>query len=338
MNDLLSWQFAAAVILALVGIAVAVLALASADDFKFAKGCFLLAALVAIARITIWGVTTTRGLTLRLVVCLISCGLIGTLAVLSVRYVNRKHARWLDVSQDSKDKAPQLVEERQEHEMPEDDMPSTDARPIAGIAVRVQEHKEQNTENLEPEPNIICLRVSDPFIELDGAGILHETNYGDDRSILAEFCNEPNPPRKIKSLDQVEAQIFYYNLKGYLELRVDHGCWLEEEWYSISLDANRVRKLLVGLVDGREFTIYDSNHESLNRYLPPTQLTLVDFRGFDIQVHLVGGAHAEWTKDFWFELKLNSDKLFVFRPTEPKPELATLRGEKVILINADSES
>lgn len=91
MNELLSWQFAVGVILALVTIGVAVLALGTPDDFRVTKGCFLLAAMFAMGRIILWGAMTNRDPMLRFVVCFVSFGIIGTLAVGAIRYVNRKH-------------------------------------------------------------------------------------------------------------------------------------------------------------------------------------------------------------------------------------------------------
>jgi hypothetical protein len=71
----------------LIGIGFGVVAM---DDYKLAKICFLLSALIAEVKVLMWGVETQSSGGLRILVCFMASGLIGVLAMESVRYVDRK--------------------------------------------------------------------------------------------------------------------------------------------------------------------------------------------------------------------------------------------------------
>lgn len=96
MPDILSWGFLATIALACVGFAFAVLQFGqpSTDEFWIARGCFLIAAIIGLGRITLWALTTSRDIGIRVVVGIVAWGLIAAFAIEAVRYVNRKHARW----------------------------------------------------------------------------------------------------------------------------------------------------------------------------------------------------------------------------------------------------
>lgn len=93
MTELLSWQFIVGAAITFVGLGIAVLTLAGVDDFRIAKGCFLVAALILAGRTVFWGVTSSRDLTLRISVSVAIVAIIALFAVNSIRYVNRKQKR-----------------------------------------------------------------------------------------------------------------------------------------------------------------------------------------------------------------------------------------------------
>lgn len=87
MDTLFSWGVIGWAIPVLLGIAFGVIQM---GDFKFAKACFLFSALLAEAKILMWGIGTAYSGGLRVLVCFAASGLIGVLLVESFRYVNRK--------------------------------------------------------------------------------------------------------------------------------------------------------------------------------------------------------------------------------------------------------
>lgn len=102
----------------LIGIGFGVVAM---DDYKLAKACFLISALIAEAKIFMWGIETARGDGFRLLICFVAFGLIGALAVESFRYVDRKRASRLKTPQTTQETrteptpslTPQLSESQQ---------------------------------------------------------------------------------------------------------------------------------------------------------------------------------------------------------------------------------
>ena len=158
-----------------------------------------------------------------------------------------------------------------------------------------------------PEPNIIC-RELDEFVKFEGDNFHSNQPY--DKSSLrvvgAMFSNEPNPPQKVGSVHEVEAQIIYYNLDylNHQEHKVHHAYWIDDEHPHVSFEPNAVRKLVIGIIDcdNLSFTIYHNNHESVDKYRPALKHVYKDVKGFRIKVRLIAGEHGEWGKDFDFVL------------------------------------
>ncbi len=110
----------------------------------------------------------------------------------------------------------------------------------------------QTTAEKRLEPNIICLAEDDLFVTLDRHEIFRETeDYGPGalRAATVKFTNEPKLGRKVRSVNNVRAQIIYYDSdwperEAY---RIDYGCWLNEEspYVSFNLSDNAVQQLIV---------------------------------------------------------------------------------------------
>jgi hypothetical protein len=93
VQDLLSWSWIVGAALALVGLAFAALQITrSSDEIRIAKGCFLLSAFILGARIVVWGITTSRSFTFRIIACFIGVGSVGVLVTEAIRYLNRRSA------------------------------------------------------------------------------------------------------------------------------------------------------------------------------------------------------------------------------------------------------
>ena len=181
----------------------------------------------------------------------------------------------------------------------------------------------------EPQPNIVCIDEYKEYVIIDEREVFREQGRVDNsaRALGAVFCNEPNPPKKISGINNVEAQIFYYSLDYPESLmhRVHRGCWLNEEFPYVSFGRATVRELIIGVLDNMEFTIFDNNHESADKYLPLSDKTFINPAGYRIRVRLVAGEHGEWCKEFEFELRTPSPASFGFQ----------YLSEKVKRINRD---
>lgn len=170
----------------------------------------------------------------------------------------------------------------------------------------------------EPQPNIVCLGDHDGYAQVGEHDVFRVCSPGVEsrQHVLgATFCNEPNPPLEIETLEHVEAQIFYYSLDfpERLMFRVHHGYWLNEEYPYVSFSPTSVRVLLLGVKDGIRFTVFDNNHESSDKYLPQLRRSIINLAGYRIRVRLIGGEHREWCKEFEFELRIPSEASYSFQ-------------------------
>jgi hypothetical protein len=170
----------------------------------------------------------------------------------------------------------------------------------------------------EPEPNIVCIGEYDEFVILDEREVFHERGRANDlmkRALGGIFSNEPNPPQKISGINNVEAQIFYYSLDypDYVIHRVHHGFWLDEAYPHVSFGINKVRELIIGVLDDRHrFMVFDNNHESEDKYLPLSKKIIINPAGYKIKARLVAGEYGDWCKEFDFELRIDGEVSFSF--------------------------
>lgn len=224
MNELLSWALVVGAILAFVGFGFAVLQIvSSADEFWLSRGFFICAALVAVGRIILWGITTQRSLTLRVAVCFIVCGAALTLAVEAVRYVNRKHDLWV-----------------KSH--------GVTSEPLKAL------------EDEEGEANLVCeyTRTADVgFIH----GYCSETTPPKNaRVALVAFGNKD---AKASMQNYVKARITFRDSNGKHIRQINNGVWLEEETTSIQyFDVGEVRELAVALMPHNIQQVYAFDNDA----------------------------------------------------------------------------
>ncbi|HVG28132.1 MAG TPA: hypothetical protein VM864_00280 [Pyrinomonadaceae bacterium] len=214
MNELLSWGIIVAAVLALVGLGFAALqVVSSSDEFRIARGFFIIASIIAAGRIILWGITTPRSLTLRLIICFTTCGLIGISAIEAVRYVNRKRDRWISSASSVID--PPSVEESVETEE----------------AVR---------------SNFVCANTR--LVDLGYLyGVLTEkTSEKTVRATVVAFANRGNTA---SMKNYVKARITFYDSEDRHFQHINNGVWLDEEGESIEFfDVGEVRELAIALM------------------------------------------------------------------------------------------
>jgi hypothetical protein len=174
-----------------------------------------------------------------------------------------------------------------------------------------------------PPPNIVCLGDVDTFVKLDRRDVFRSVRYSETnlRAFIVEFHNKPNPPHKIGRIDNVQAEITYYNME-FLDLpeqiyRTDYACWLGEESPHISFEVNQKRYLVLGARQGKAkengyeegFLIYENNpdpNKSIKKHLD--RYTKI----CKIVVRLVAGEFGEFTREFEFELNIEGASSFTF--------------------------
>lgn len=109
MNEFLSWGLPIATGLALIGIGVAVLGVQNPLRVTFAKACFIFAGLVLGARVTVWGIGTTRGLWQRSFLSFLVFGLTGWVVVELCRFASHTQGHGPSVATPGAQSTPSAV-------------------------------------------------------------------------------------------------------------------------------------------------------------------------------------------------------------------------------------
>jgi hypothetical protein len=186
---------------------------------------------------------------------------------------------------------------------------------------RNPKHKQPATEG--PAPNLICLGEDDLSVFLDKHEVFRETDFENPkalRSASIKFTNEPRPGRKVASIDNVRAEVIYYERDWPLTeaYRVHYGCWMNEEtpYVSFNLSDKAVQQLIVGAFEEkskggfeRRFTIYGNNPD---RNVELTKQIYSECRGFRIKVRIIAGEHGEYTAEYDFELEIDPGSTYSF--------------------------
>ncbi len=164
-------------------------------------------------------------------------------------------------------------------------------------------------EKPKPEPNLRLTslayesaRFQDDIIRRGGTnGVL-----------IAKIGNDPLEERMVSPVEQVQAQITFYDVdNGNACVRVDHGCWLEEKFNHVPFGVGAVRWLIVALKSGEQFYGLNNNHESQERFNRPNFVKLEKDR-YRVEIKLVGGEYGEVVQRIKFDLTLNPPFQFIF--------------------------
>lgn len=166
-------------------------------------------------------------------------------------------------------------------------------------------------------PNIVCEGEGDLFVELVKHKIFRETDDcgpGALRADTLKFANEPKPGHKVASVNNVRAQIKFYDFdwperEAY---RVDYACWLNEEspYVSFDLSDNAIHHLMIGVFQNRkdvsdgfepEYTIYGN---SPDRKAPLSQSIIRYPARYRVKVRLIAGEHGEFSSEHDCELEI----------------------------------
>lgn len=176
---------------------------------------------------------------------------------------------------------------------------------------------------IQSEPNIVCLGEDDLSVFLDKHEVFRETDFENSRALRStsvKFTNEPRLGKKVASIDNVRAEIIYYQTDWPTkeEYRVHYGCWLNEEspYVSFNLTDKAIQQLIVGAFEEkreggfeRRFTIYGNNPD---RNVELTKNEYGECRGFRIKVRIIAGEQGEFTSEHDFELEIDPGSSYSF--------------------------
>jgi hypothetical protein len=160
--------------------------------------------------------------------------------------------------------------------------------------------------------NIVCLEAKTTVL-VTSSWTFHDLtdheqlkDYAYDAATV-EFENQPVAGHRIKSLDAVEAQIFFYDSKGKEQQRVEGGAWVGESSRLTAFEVGRRKRLVIAFGKSKqpemEISAVQNNRDTFDSNLKPTFLKLSG-KLFRVYVRLI--AHGEIVKEENFKLELVS--------------------------------
>jgi hypothetical protein len=337
MTELLSWALPITAILALIALGFnALQVVSSTDEFWIARGWFILAAIVALVRVIIWGVTTSRDVTLRLVVGVIACGFIVGFAVEGVRYVNRKRNHWIDTSTKAKppEKGKRLDEDSQ-----------------SGVTQPVKTSPPEKPLNVARQ-----VLAKQPVLEYKGHRFIRRPIDLRDNTLGDRDYADSELAYDVKNVGVALAR-FYYKpdvdvppslyVRAHIEFRdadgevttVNDAMWHKEDDKYREFNTGDSHELIVALIPigskDRVLTYehnlqpheaeFTKSHGFTTEHLAPE---IGEMRGkeFNFGIELIGKSHEQVmvTKNFNFKLTLEPEpRLEEIKPTDALTDAAT---------------
>jgi hypothetical protein len=222
MNEFLTWALPIFIALALFALSYNALQVASrSGDYWMANVWFGLGALVLALRFIYWGITTSRSLTLRLIVCFLVVGSLVVITVEAFRSINHKRRRWIE---DSIVKTQQLEEEKQWHETPKYDLTPGAVQPITALEPKTEGTKERLT---TPEPNLVFrkLRITKLLAD-ERRNRINEDSRGWPAAVVG-IENDADVPYEISSA-HIRAAINFTEIGGEHTWSNPDSTWLED--------------------------------------------------------------------------------------------------------------
>ena len=164
-----------------------------------------------------------------------------------------------------------------------------------------------------PTPNVGSLRPEIARATYDGETDVWSKSNAQDAvpAALLPFSNEPQPPLKTASIEELRARLTYYN-RDHIEefMRVDSGCWIDEAYRSIDIHVGDIVYLIAAIqINGHAVVVVNPRYSS-NRY--SENHTIIDHLppgAYELKVDLFGGEHGDYTETYWYSLEVGEQLL-----------------------------
>ncbi len=138
---------------------------------------------------------------------------------------------------------------------------------------------------------------------------LTEGEMGDFLAALLPFSNDPQPGKKTLPIEGLRARMTYYRGDEVHEFkRVDSGCWLGEAYRFIELEVGGIVYLIAAIVVNGHGGFIENPRYLLARYdKDSTSVDHLPNGRYELKVALMGGAHGEYSEEYWFELEVGEE-------------------------------
>jgi hypothetical protein len=164
--------------------------------------------------------------------------------------------------------------------------------------LELKSEKKQDISEIIP-PNIKIEAFASVNLKFDSPVFLVTEKQSKFWAYVITFQNAPNPPEKVGSVENVEAQISIYPLyseRTYFPIL--HGCWVDEPTSFVSFPLNKTHSLILGAFERKNVKVTDeliTFEYSSEKLKPIRKTTTFKFSvGFHIAVKLIAGKHGEF--------------------------------------------
>lgn len=186
-----------------------------------------------------------------------------------------------------------------------------------------------------PKPNLQCLGEEDLFLQLANNDVFSfDEHFNHYRAAAVAFQNLPRPPVKTAHIDNVQAEITFYNWDfrehaNGKDFTIERGMWVGERTHQISFPVGtKTHYLVCACLEPRgdhengykdQFTFF-GHSEAAHAPLEKTVWRSTHQRFF-VQVRLIAGANGEYGGVYDFDLEMsNSSYTFVYLSDKVRKE------------------
>lgn len=331
--ELLTWGLPIALIAICIGGAFAALQVTEvgSEEFWISRGFFVAAAVLTVARIVLWEFTTSRPFVIRLVVGCVVLGVSLGLCIEAVRYVNRKHARWLEAQQSPP-------------------TPRLSAAPAVDVP-QPKEQVEQDSPNLVDRASRIFCAHQDIWahVLVEGAAERQYGGFDPNWDVFAiEICNEFRVSPKTAPVSDITAEITY-TFPDSTTFKFNRGAWLNGR-NRTGFNVNDSRYLIIAVSQikypPRQARVFTREYPRAQFiHLDSIMGDLTHGHDYPVEVALVSESRGERYCTLNYMMAVDDDgRVYLVKASEwdefqdVRAELAKEQADKVTSKAADHES
>ncbi len=227
--ELLTWGFPLALFALCIGAAFAVLQISppNAEEFWIARGAFVVAGIIGLARFTLFMFYSNKTFGVKFLITAAAFAAIAPTTIAAVSYVNQRHDRWLQSQQLQSRNSRRAEVDTKETKPPIDDKEKPRPNLVDKGVRRWLAHEDLHTGLL-----------------LEGAQTFRPWFDPDWDLLTIQICNEFRVQPKVSIAEDITAEI-YYSLPNSTEpVKINRGAWLTGR-NRISLGVNDYDHLII---------------------------------------------------------------------------------------------
>jgi hypothetical protein len=178
---------------------------------------------------------------------------------------------------------------------------------LASLANEIaQEQTAGGDEKGKHSANLVSLKPFARWIELDDSGTWRDG--GNVPAAIATFRNDPIKGVTVARVNELKAQVTFYEHDGGEAVRVNQGCWLGDPFNHTSLGVGSTKELIIAIVPdpATPAAVENTRSNAANYEYEGTALKQLSPNVYDVNVRLIGTVKDEgdMVADFHFTVDL----------------------------------